>query len=626
MQFKENRPEDLTEDKLSQAALNKANQDGLETAWDRLLAQQPQCGFGQTGVCCNRCSMGPCQADPFEEGPRRGVCGADADLIVARNLLADITAGAASHSDHGREVLETFHKMAQNDSPGYKITDSAKLKRLAEIYNIDSADKPDLEVAAELAEKMLDEFGTRSQSLSFTARAPEATLKLWEEAGISPRSIDRDIVEAMHRTHMGVGASAANMLLHGLRTALGDGWGGSMLATELGDVMFGTPEINESNINLAVIEEDMVNIIVHGHNSILSEMILKATAEEELKQQARDAGAKGINIVGLCCTGNEILLRQGIPMAGNMLDQELALATGAVEATVIDYQCIFPTLVESADCYHTEIITTSSKSKIPGATHLEFHPETALETARQIIRRAIANYPERNPDRVSLPGEATPVTAGFSVEAILQALGGSPEPLLEAIKEGQIKGAVGIVGCNNPKIKQDKGHLILARELIKNDILLVETGCAAVASGKAGLLQPEASELAGPGLRPVLESLNLPPILHMGSCVDCSRILVLLGALAKELGVGIHQLPVAGAAPEWYSQKAVTIGSYFVASGVYTVLGPPPKIFGSQQVVNLLSSELQEIVGASFAVEPDPQKAAELIINHIADKRKALGI
>ena len=616
----------LSADEQSQKALKFAEQAGMETAWDRLEKQQPQCGFGQTGVCCNRCAMGPCQTDPFEDGPDRGVCGADADLIVARNLLADIAAGAASHSDHGREVAEIFRATVYGNASGYQVNDSDKLDELAEIFDLAEEFDSREEMARRLADKILWEFGTHKDGLSFTARSPDKTIKMWEDAGIIPESIGGDLVEAMHRTHMGVGADPANMLLQGLKIALGDGWGGSMIATELGDVLFGTPEINKSTINLGVIDETKVNIVVHGHNSALSERIVESAETEELKNLAREKGAEGINVVGLCCTGNEILMRQGIPMAGNMLSQELVLATGAAEAVVIDYQCIFPSLVESADCYHTEIITTSHKSKIPGATHLEFHPETASETAEKIVRRGVEKFAERNPERVNIPESSRSVTAGFSVDSITEALGGDISPLVEAIAEGEIRGAVGIVGCNNPKIKQDEGHIKLAKSLLKKNILLVETGCAAVASGKQGLLQPEAQKLAGASLQQVLESLNMPPVLHMGACVDCSRILKLAGALAKELDVGIHQLPLAGAAPEWYAQKAVAIGSYFVASGVYTVLGPPPQIFGSQKVVELLGDGLEDIVGAKFAVEPDPDQAADLIVQHIDQQREKLGI
>ena len=618
--------QERTIDKSAVSLLEKAVTEGVETAWERLEAQQPQCGFGQLGVCCNRCTLGPCRIDPFQNGPERGVCGADADLIIARNFLDDLSTGAAAHSDHGREVVETLLETAMGKAKGYSITDTGKLKALAQELGVQFQEDDIKKTAQDVALALLEEFGTIKNSIAFASRAPEKTKNTWQEAGIYPRSVDREIVESMHRVHMGVGADAANILLHGLRTSLSDGWGGSMMATEVSDVLFGTPEIKNSQVNMGVIKEDQVNILLHGHNPILSEMVVAAANDPEMEKLVKQKGAQGINLVGMCCTGNELLMRKGIPVAGTLLNQELALATGAVEAMIIDYQCIFPSIGQTASCYHTQLISTSEKSKVPGAQHMEFHSETAEATAKEIVRLAIENFEKRDQDRIFIPAKPMDLTAGFSVESIVNALGGSPKPLLDSISAGKIKGAVGIVGCNNPKIQHDFGHVNLAKELIKKDILVVETGCAAIACAKEGLLKPEAAEEAGPGLKELCQTLGIPPVLHMGSCVDCSRILVLAGELAKALDVSISDLPLAGAAPEWYSQKAVSIASYFVSSGVYTVLGIPPKIFGSQNVLNLATQGLNDIVGAAFAVEPDPVRAANVIAGHIEEKRSVLGL
>jgi len=613
-------------DAADQEIIAKALEDGVETAWDRFIDQQPQCGFGQLGICCNRCAMGPCRIEPFGKKPDRGVCGATADTIVARNLLDDLSTGAAAHSDHGREVLEVLLDTAVGKSQGYQITDETKLKAIAAEYGINTENRKKEEIAEDVARAMLEEYGTLKNRIQMAERAPEKTKDTWKRLGIVPRSVDREIVESMHRIHMGVGADYVNILLHAMRTSLADGWGGSMMATEGSDILFGTPAPLRSRANLATLKQDMVNIVLHGHNPILSEMIVKAADDPQLKERAAGKGAKGINIVGMCCTGNELLMRHGIPIAGTFLDQELAIATGAVEVMVVDYQCIFPSIAQTAACYHTRVVSTSQKAKIPGTTYLEFRPETALDTAREIVALAIDNFPNRNPDRVRIPQKPVDLMAGFSEEAIRKALGGTYRPLIDAIVGGRIRGAVGIVGCNNPKIKQDYGHVTLAKELIKRDILVLETGCAAIACGKAGLLVPEAADLAGDGLKSVCKALGIPPVLHMGSCVDCSRILMLAANIAKELGVGIGDLPIGGAAPEWYSQKAISIGTYFVSSGVYVVLGIPPKIFGSPNVTNLLAAQLTDLVNASFAVEPDPVKAADLLEAEIDRKRKALGI
>jgi len=607
------------------ALKQKAEEEGLETIWERFAAQQPECGFCQLGLSCRICAMGPCRIDPFGDGPQRGICGADADIMVARNLARMVAGGAAAHSDHGRDLVETLLAVAEGHAPGYQLTDLAKLDRIAAEYGV-APELPPLTKARELALAMMEEYGIKKGHLTFTKRLPATRLEKWQALGITPRGIDWEIAEMMHRTHMGVDNDPVNLLLQALRTALADGWGGSMIATELSDILFGTPQPAASQANIGVLKADQVNIILHGHNPLVSEMVVRAAQDPELLQRARELGAQGINLVGLCCTGNEVLMRKGIPMAGNHLVQELALITGAVEAILVDYQCILPSLGDLAACYHTIFFSTSPKAKFPKATHLAFTPETGEALGREVVARAVENYARRNPERVFIPASPVQQFTGFSVEAILAALGGTPEPLLEAIKAGQLRGAVGVVGCNNPKVTQDFGHTTLTRELIARDILVLDTGCAAVAHAKAGLKVPEAAELAGDGLKAVCRSLNIPPVLHMGSCVDNTRILALVAALAQALGVDTDQLPVAAAAPEWYSEKAVAIASYAVASGVFTVLGVVPPVLGSKTVTEVLLKGLTQHLGACFAVEPDPKKAAALIIRHIEEKRRGLGL
>ncbi len=606
--------------------LARAQREGIETVWDRLEAQEPQCGYCALGLSCRNCAMGPCRIDPFGEGPQKGVCGADADIIVARNLGRTIAAGASSHSDHGRDILEVFYDVGRGHTTSYQIADVGKLTRLAEEFSILAEGREPREIARDLGWQMMEEFGTRQESLTFVHRAPEKRRALWEQLGITPRGIDRENVEMLHRTHMGVDNDYVNLLLHGLRTGLSDGWGGSMIATELSDVLFGTPTPLRSQVNLGTLKADQVNIALHGHNPMLSDVIVRASEDPGLLALAREKGAQGINLVGLCCTGNELLMRRGVPMAGNHLMQELVIMTGALEMMIVDYQCIMPAVTEVAKCYHTKVVSTFDKAKFPDAEHISFDPKRGLEIGRSIVRQAVENYARRVPERVHIPVDPVDMMAGFSVEAIVGALGGTPAPLVEAIKGGQIRGAVGVVGCNNPKIPQDKGHILLTRRLIENDILVVVTGCSAVANGKAGHMVPEGAELAGSGLKAICQALGIPPVLHMGSCVDNTRILVLAAALANFLGVDISDLPLAAAAPEWYSEKAVAIGAYAVASGVYTVLGIPPAIFGSPNIINLLTTGLTGLLGATFAVEPDPEKAAVLIRRHIEGRRKALGL
>lgn len=610
--------------KDGQLLIKKMESDQVETVWDRHAAQQPQCGFCDLGLSCRICVMGPCRVDPFGEGPQQGVCGADADIIVARNLCRMIAAGAAAHSDHGRDLVEVLAAVAENKAPGYSITDPEKLNRVALEYGITTEGKTPEKIAGELAYAMQEDFGTRKKELALVARAPEKRQQLWRRLNIMPRGIDRETSEAMHRTHMGVDNGWQSLLLHGLRNALSDGWGGSMIATEVSDILFGTPKPGPTKVNAGVLKADQVNVVVHGHNPVVSEMVMAACQDPEMTKLAEQKGAKGINLCGLCCTGNELLMRHGIPMAGNHLMTELIIATGAVEMMIVDYQCIMPALSKVAACYHTKMISTSDKARFPGMEHVEFHPDNAQKKAYDVVGAAIENFAHRG--ETYIPVEPIDAIGGFSVEAVVGALGGTPDPLLDAIKAGKIRGAAGIVGCNNPKIKHDYGHVTLAMRLIENDILVVDTGCAAVATAKAGFKMAEAISHAGPGLKEVCGSLGIPPVLHFGSCVDNVRILVLAAALANALGTDISDLPLAGAAPEWYSEKAVSIGAYVVASGIYTVLGPMPPIAGSMNVVELLTKGLGEVVGAIFAVEPDPEKAALLICGHIENQRRKLGL
>lgn len=603
----------------------KARKDGIETVWERHEAQQPQCGFCDMGLSCRICVMGPCRVDPFGEGPQTGVCGADGDIIVARNLCRMIAAGAASHSDHGRDLVEVLAGVADGSAVGYKIRDEEKLKRVAVEYGVAIEGKEPLAVAGELAQAMMEDYGMRRKAIQLLDRAPQKRREVWDKFNLTPRGIDRETSEMMHRTHMGVDNNWVTLLLQGMRNALSDGWGGSMIATEVSDILFGVPTPHPTTVNAGVLKSDQVNIVVHGHNPVVSEMVSLACQSKELLDLAVTKGAKGINLVGVCCTGNELLMRRGIAMAGNHLMTELIISTGAVDMMIVDYQCIMPSIGKVAACYHTKMISTSDKAQFPQMEHIEFHPANAEKKAAEVVRTAVENFTNRK-GTPFIPVEPQAAVVGFSVETILGALGGTPEPLIDAIKAGKIRGAVGIVGCNNPKIKHDYGHVTLTKRLIENDILVVDTGCVSVANAKAGFKLPEAAAMAGPGLQEICKALGIPPVLHMGSCVDNVRILMLVSVLADALGVDISDLPVAGSAPEWYSEKAVTIGVYFVASGVTTHLGPMPPITGSMNVVKLLTEGLEDVVGATFAVEPDPEKAAIFLRQTIEDKRKALGL
>jgi carbon-monoxide dehydrogenase catalytic subunit len=618
--------------------ISKAKDEGVSIAFERAEKMKP-CPIGQEGSCCRICSMGPCRVPlgknkeetPEEKARRKGICGATAETISARNFTRMVAAGSAAHSDHARKVAEAFLLTAEGKAPGFSIKDEQKLLALALDFGVEIGERSNEKIAADIARKAMSEFGQQSGELTLMHKAPLKRQELWRRQGVAPRGIDREIVESMHRTHMGVDQDYHSLLSQSMRTALADGWGGSMVATEMQDIMFGTPAPVFSQINLGVLKPDEVNIIIHGHEPQLAEILAVTAQDPEMIAYAKSKGAAGINLAGMCCTANEILMRHGVPIAGNFLQQELAVVTGALEALVVDVQCIMQGIQDVAQCYHTKIITTDPRAHITGAMHIEFDEHKAIDTAKNILKNAIDNFPNRGKN-VNIPDIKTDLVAGFSHETINYLQGGvfraSYRPLNENIINGRIRGVAGVVGCNNARVTHDDMHVRLVKELIKNDVLVLQTGCAAMACAKAGLMLPEAAAEAGPGLRSVCEALGIPPVLHMGSCVDNARILIAATAMVKDGGLGddISDLPVAGAAPEWMSEKALSIGQYFVGSGVYTVFGVNWPTSGSREVTDYLFDDYEGKYGGMWAFESDPVKMAEMMIAHIDKKRKALGI
>ncbi len=621
-------------DKATLELIEKAEREDISTVFSRADVLKP-CPIGVEESCCKICSMGPCRMPRSKKGEgtrRMGVCGATVDTVVARNFARKVAAGSAAHSDHAREVVLTFLKTARGESQGFSIKDEIKLLEVALDFGINIEKRDVKDIAIELGEKALNEFGRQSGELVYAGKAPLRRQEIWRKLGVLPRGIDREIVEVMHRTHMGVDQDYRHILQQAARAAIADGWGGSMISTELQDIMFGTPVPVLGSINLGVLKEDHVNIVVHGHEPLLPEMLVAASHDPGIRELTEKVGAKGVNLAGMCCSANEILMRHGIPCAGNFLQQELALVTGAVELMTVDVQCQMQGLASVAECFHTKLITTSDRAMIEGAEHIEFHPEQGLDIAKRILAMAIENYPNRR-HAVYIPAESENMVAGFSHETITYLLGGlfraSYRPLNDNIANGRIRGVAGVVGCNNVRTQHDAAHLAMIRELIRNDVLVLTTGCSAMACGKAGLLTPEAAHLhAGGGLAEVCEAIGIPPVLHLGSCVDNSRILIAATAMVKEGGLGddLSDLPAAGAAPEWMSEKAISIGQYFVASGIFTVFGTTWPTLGSENVTEHLFHEYEDMYKGMWAFEQDPVKAAELMIAHIDKKRKALGI
>ena len=555
---------------------------GADSWQARVKNQTPHCKFGEEGVCCRICTMGPCRIT--KKAPR-GICGCDVHGIVGRNYLKFTAGGAATHSDHGREICHTLYATSADGC--YKVKDPDKLIRIAKEWGIETEGKDIYDLAHEVAYEGLMEYGKPFGNQRFLKRAPESQQKLWEENELAPRAIDREVSCSLHMSHMGCSSKPEALVKQAIRAGLSDGWGGSMMGTEFSDVLFGTPKPVETEANLGVMVEENVNIVVHGHDPSLSEMICEVADSPEMVAYAKEMGAKGITISGVCCTSNEVAMRRGIPMAGNFLQQENVVLTGACEAIVVDVQCIFPALGPLSKCFHTKFITTSPIAQMPDSEFIRFDAHSALEKATQIVKLAIENFKNRKPELVYIPQMKQKATVGFSTEAIVKALDGvantqvdelgTTKPLLQCITSGVLRGAVAMVGCNNPKVRPDLAHIELMKKMLANDIIVIASGCSAQAAAKAGLMD-------------------------------------------------ISQLPVVGCAPEWMSEKAVSIGNYVIGSGIDTFLGVDPYASGSSEMVEILTNGTRQWCEAAFTVEKDIDKLGDAMMARIEEKRAALGI
>lgn len=628
-------------DQATLQMIDYAEKESIPLIWDRFEKQQPQCGFGELGLCCRHCMQGPCRIDPFGEGPRVGVCGATGDTMVARGLARAVAAGAASHSGHAKHLVHTLLKSVTGKAPDYPIKDEAKLKAVAERIGVEVGSRGINEIAADVARKALEEFSEKETPLSWaTTTLTQGRIDTFVNHGVVPLGIDSHISEMMHRTTYGVDADPVNILLGSIKCALAD-YTACHIATDLADILFGTPQPVVTSANLGVIRESAVNIALHGHNPVLSDLIVQVVNDEDLIAKAKEAGASdGINIVGICCTGNEIMMRHKIPLATSSVSQETAILTGALDAMVVDYQCMMPALANVAECFHTRLITTMSIAKIPGAIHMEFHEPEGRAAARKIVLEAIKAFKERDKQKVNIPQESSQAIVGFSTEAIVAALAfvdktDPLKPLVDNIVAGNIYGVCLFAGCNTVKVPQDANFIDMVKELLSKNVLVLATGCASGAFARHGFMSPEAAnKYAGDGLKAVLTTIGqaagldgpLPPVLHMGSCVDNSRPADVAVALANKLGVDIDKLPVVASAAEAVTEKAVAIGTWAIAAGLPTHLGVVPPVLGSKTVTEVLTSTTKDLFGGYFIVETDPIKAAETLLSVIAERRKGLGL
>ena len=628
MALSEMRPETISAHPSINRMQRRLAELGIPTAFDQHVAQQPICTFGAGGVCCQLCSHGPCRITPKAE---RGICGMTADGIVARNLLRLSCHGIAAYSYQLEMATRTLRATGQGLTP-YRIADEGKLRRVAGALGLD-ASRPAGELAAALADLVDAELAKPAhQPLRWVETfAPPSRVARWRNLGILPGGVHAELRNAMTRSMTSIDTDPTDLLVQAMRLSICNAF--TLEATvELQDVVLGAPRLLKTEADLGVIDPSTVNVVAHGHIPWVGSAVLELIETEEVQAKARAAGAAGIKLYGSMDTGQELLQRYGDRspafggQLGNWLAQEFWAATGAIDLVMLDYNCTTPNLQRVAERFHTELVPVSDVVRLTGAAEpVDYAPERAREQAAQLVDRAIAAFGRRRGD-VVVPAEKSSVVAGFGLETIAAALGGSLAPLLDAIKGGAIKGIAAVVGCTNTRNGHDTTTLAVTRELIARDILVLSGGCVASAHQMAGLMRPEAAAAAGPRLRGLCEALGVPPVLNFGSCVDIGRITLAATAIAGALGVDPSQLPVVVSAPEYLEQKAVSDGFFAVAYGLYTHLGPLPPVAGGPLVAKILTADVEGITGGKVAVEQDPVEAADAMETHVLAKRAALGI
>ncbi|MCL5291946.1 MAG: anaerobic carbon-monoxide dehydrogenase catalytic subunit [Actinobacteria bacterium] len=602
---------------------------GIDNVFDRYKAQQPQCSFGIQGICCQLCSHGPCRITP--KAPA-GICGAGPDMIAARNLLRLAVHGASAYSHHLEETAKTLKATAEGKTP-FKIQNEAKLREVADVLGLGDNGSVE-ELAVGVSNAVISELRkSADEPLALVELfAPESRLKVWRSLGILPGGVHSEVRDALVKTMSNVNSDPVDLLLTALRVGIATGYMGLVATITLQDILFGAPQIVESQADLGVIDPAYVNIVAHGHLPFVGTAVLAALDNEEFNQLAKAAGAAGIRVYGSMCTGQELLQRSGTSakgfagQTGNWLNQEFLVATGAVDLMMLDLNCTIPGLKDVAARFHTRLVPVNKMVRLPGIpAGRDYEPETVGQLARELLEEAIEAFKERSGD-IHIPPHRARIVAGAGVESILGALGGSLEPLLEAIKSGQIRGIAAVVGCTTCRDVHDRPSVTIAKELIANDVLVISAGCSSSAMATEALMDPATADIAGPGLAAVCKSLGIPPVLNFGSCVDIGRIGVAVSAIAAALGVDPSALPVAASAPEYLEQKAVADGLFAVAFGLLLHLSPAPPVAGAPLVAEILTGEVEKLTGGKVAIETDPIQAAELILKHLEGKRAGLGL
>lgn len=616
-----------TPDPAVREMLLRTEQLGIDTAFDRFDKQKPQCNFGLAGICCKICNMGPCRITA--KAPK-GVCGADADLIVARNLLRSAAAGVAQHGMHAREVILAL-KWAAEGKLDVPIMGKQKIKDTAEAFGIKTKNRPLKKIASELADVLLEDLSRTVPDDYKTIRAcaPAERQEVWENLDILPISAYHEVFEAYHKTGCATDGDWKSIMQQFLRCGLAFTFSGVVGTSIATDALFGVGDRVTAKVNLGALKKGYVNIAVHGHLPLLVSEIVKAGQQEKMIALAKSKGAKGIRFYGICCSGLSAMYRyDGVIPLSNAVSAELVLGTGALDLWVADVQDVFPSIMEVAKCFKTTVVTTSESARLPGAERFEYDHHHAnigetKELAEKIVLRAIESFEERKGIPVYIPPYEADAEVGFSVEYVHKRFG-SMAPLAEAVKSGKILGIVNMVGCNNPKVLYEKAIVDVAKVLLENNVLILSNGCASFPLMKMGYCNTSALAHTGESLREFLQP-DLPPVWHVGECIDNTRSSGIFAGIAGELGKNIYELPFAFSSPEWGNEKGIDAALGFRLMGVNSYHCVEAQIYGSKNVIEFLKHGTKELLGSNMNVDTDPVSLGHKIVEDMKIKRKQLG-
>ena len=615
-----------TPDPAVREMILRQNQLGFDTTFDRFDSQQPQCGFGMAGICCKICNMGPCKIT--SKSPK-GVCGADADLIVARNLLRSAAAGAAQHGMHGREVILSL-KWAAEGKLDLPILGQQKIKDTAKAFGIKTERRSIKKIASELADVLLEDMSRTvpGDYKIIEALGSEERKKVWKELDILPISAYHEVFEAYHKTGVGTDGDWKSIMQQFLRCGLVFTYSGVVSTSIATDGLFGVGDRVTSKVNIGALKKGYVNIAVHGHLPTLVSEIVRVGQEEKFINLAKEAGAKGIRFYGICCSGLSAMYRYaGVIPLSNAVSAELVLGTGALDLWIADVQDVFPSIMEVAKCFRTTVVTTSESARLPGAERFEYdhHHSNIGETrelAEKIVLRGIENFKDRQGIPVYIPPYEVDAEVGFSPEYVHKHYG-SMKPLYEAVKEGKILGIVNIVGCNNPKVVYEKCVIDVANALLRNNILILTNGCASFPLMKMGYCNVSGQEHAGESLKEFLG--DLPPVWHVGECIDNTKSSGIFAGVAGEAGKPLYEMPFAFTSPEWSNEKGIDAALGFRLMGINSYHCVEAQIHGSKNVIEFLKEGTKEMLGSVMVVDTNPDSLGEKIVADIIEKRKALG-